>query len=286
VLGAVSIGGNVRGLNAGLPDGSTIRPDVLLLDDPQDKATAESPALVRTVVERIESDLFNLSGPGTRLAVMAAVTVIAEGDVAEHLLKHPDFEAIRVAQITSWPAGFADRASATRKLWEEWNTERTEGLADHDGGKAARAFYKAHKAALTEGAAVSWPARYDRKRHDPDAIYAALWDYYRLGEKAFMAERQNAPMKTETTVYDLTPALVASRVHVGRVRCDVPAEARMIVAGTDLNHYGLHAAAVAFATAPLPPTAEHAGRNSDARERAVSEATAGARTCGSHGAFY
>jgi len=115
-LGAVSIGGNVRGLHAALPDGSTIRPSTLLLDDPQDKPTAQSPAIVRKVVERIESDLFNLSGPNTRLAVMAAVTVIAESDVAKHFLKHPDFEAVRVSQITSWPTDFEDRASATRKL--------------------------------------------------------------------------------------------------------------------------------------------------------------------------
>jgi hypothetical protein len=246
-LGAVSIGGNVRGLHAALPDGSTIRPDVLLLDDPQDKSTAQSAPLVRKTIERIESDLFNMAGPDVRLAVMAAVTVIAEADVAEHFLNHPDFEAIRVAQVMSWPTGFKDRASATRKLWETWNSERCEGLADHDGGKRAKVFYKAHKTALTTGAAVSWPQRFDRKRGDPDAIFAALWDFYRIGEAAFMSERQNAPMKENTTVYDLTPALVASKVYAGRNRCDVAPDARLIVAATDLNHYGLHSASAGFA---------------------------------------
>ncbi|MBU4212485.1 MAG: hypothetical protein KKD33_07870, partial [Verrucomicrobia bacterium] len=172
--------------------------------------------------------------------------VIAEDDVAEHFLSHPDFEALRVAQITSWPTGFDDKASPVRKLWEAWNQERIEGLADHDEGKRARAFYKANKTAMTAGAAVSWPARFDRKRKDPDAIYAAMWDYYRLGEVSFMSERQNKPMKENVTVYDLTPALICSRVHADRNRGDVPAEARIIVAATDLNHYGLHFAAVAF----------------------------------------
>jgi hypothetical protein len=245
-IGAASVGGNTRGLFATMPSGETLRPDVLFLDDPQDKPTAQSPALVRKTVERIESDLFNLAGPETRLSVMTACTVIESGDVSEHFLTHPDFEAVRCGQVVTWPAGFEDKASEARKLWEAWNVERVEGMAGHDGGKRARAFYRKHKVTLTAGLSVSWAHRYDRRRNDPDARFAALWDYYRMGEAAFMSERQNTPLKTETTVYDLTPELVASRVHPGRRRCDVPAEARLLIAGTDLNHYGLHSAVAGF----------------------------------------
>ena len=245
-IGAASVGGNTRGLFATMPSGLTLRPDVLLLDDPQDKPTAESPALVRKTIERLESDLFNLAGPETRLSIMVAVTVISEADVAEHFLNHADFEAVRVGQVLTWPTGFEDKGSDARKLWEAWNAERVEGMADRDGGKRCRAFYKAHKAALTEGLTVSWEHRYDRKRGDPDALYAAMLDYFRMGERAFMAERQNQPMKGETTVYDLTPELVVSRVHTGRRRGDLPPEARLVVAATDLNNYALHSAVAGF----------------------------------------
>lgn len=238
-LGAVSVSGNTRGLQIGLPDGSTIRPDVLLLDDPQDKATAESLPLVRKTVERIEADLFSLSGPDCRLAVMAAVTIIAENDVAEYFLTHADFEAIRVAQVTAWPKGWEDTDSKTRTLWDEWNKARTAGLAAHDGGKAARAFYRAHRAEMTEGAAVSWPARYDRKRHDPDALYAALWDFYRLGERAFMAERQNNPLKSgEASVFELPQSHVARRVN-GLARRMAPENAVALVGMADINADGI-----------------------------------------------
>ncbi len=245
-LGVVSIGGNTRGLFASMPNGSTIRPDVLLVDDPQDRSTAESPAMVRKITERIEADLFNLSGPEARLAIMCAVTVIAEDDVAEHFLKHPDFEAVRVGQVVTWPVNFEDKNSATRKLWKEWNAVRVEGLVLHDDGAAAREFYQLHKTELTEGLTVSWSERFDVKRKDPDALYAAMLDFYRLGEFSFMAERQNRPMKEKATVYSLTAGIVASRVHSGRNHGDVPKEARILVAGTDLNHYGLHSASVAY----------------------------------------
>jgi hypothetical protein len=245
-LGVVSIGGHVRGLFASLPNGSTIRPDVLLIDDPQDRSTAESPAQVRKITERIEADLFSLSGPDSRLAIMACVTVIGENDVAEHFLKHPDFEAVRVAQITTWPTSFDEKNSATRRLWNQWNDERLEGLGNHDGGKSAIAFYRANMTALTEGMSVSWAERFDVKRGDPDALYAAMYDFYRLGEMAFMAERQNKPLIEKATVYTLTPELVCSRVDHGRNRGDIPAEAQVIVAGTDINHYGLHTAVAAF----------------------------------------
>ena len=244
-IGAASVGASTRGLTASMPDGETLRPDVLFLDDPQSKAVAESAGEVRKTIEKIESDLFNLAGPETRLSVMVAATVIQSGDVTEHFLSHPDFEPVRVGQIVTWPEGFEDRASPVRRLWEQWNAERVEGMQEHDGGKRARAFYRKHKKALTAGMAVSWAHRYDKRRGDPDACFAALWDFYRLGAAAFMAERQNEPM-SETTVYELTPELVASRVHPGRRPYELPPEAKQIVAATDLNLYGLHSAALGF----------------------------------------
>jgi hypothetical protein len=238
-LGAVSISGNVRGLHAGLPDGSTIRPDVLLLDDPQDKATAESPALVRKVVDRIEADLFSMSGPDVRLAVMTAATIIAAGDVAEHFLQHEDFEAIRVAQVTAWPTGWDNAESEARRLWADWNKARLEGIDNRDGGKAARKFYRANKGAMIEGMAVSWPARFDKKRKDPDAFYAAMWDYFRLGERAFMAERQNAPLSNQAeSVFELPQAHVARRVN-GLARRKAPDNAVALVGMVDINADGL-----------------------------------------------
>ena len=237
-LGAVSISGNTRGLSVGLPDGSTARPDVLFLDDPQSKEVAESPKAVRQTVEKIETDLFSVAGPDVRLTVMCAVTIIAAGDVAAHFLAHPDFEAVRVGQIVKWPEGWADDNSPARALWDEWNKVRVAGLANHDGGTAARGFYGAHAADMAAGMAVSWPERFDRKRGDPDALFAAMWDFYRLGERAFMAERQNEPLASgEASVFELPHAHVAGKVN-GLARRVAPENAVGLVGMVDLNADG------------------------------------------------
>jgi hypothetical protein len=244
-IGAASVCGNARGLFATLVNGTTIRPDVLLLDDPQDRETAMSAVQTRKVIEKIESDLFNLAGPNRRLAIMAAVTVIAPGDVAEYFLQHQDFEAIRCAQVVEWPAGFWDKQSETRRLWEQWNIERLEGLTAHDGGERAKKFYIQHKEKMIAGMKVAWEEKYDSKR-DVDAYFSAMWDYYRLGHDVFFAERQNAPVQKILSVYELTPEIVATHTTQHQ-RYTIPEAVKIIVAGVDINYYGLHYVVAGFA---------------------------------------
>lgn len=237
-LGAVSISGSTRGLSVGLADGSTVRPDVLLLDDPQSSEVAESPKMVRQTVERIEGELFSLAPPDARLSIMGAVTVVCPGDVAAYFLEHPDFEAVRVGQITAWPAGWKDENSPARALWDEWNGVRVAGLARHDNGAGVRGFYETHKADMTKGMAVSWAERCDKKRGDPDALYAAMYDFYRLGERAFAAERQNDPLATgEASIFELPAAHVAGKL-TGLARRVAPDNAVGLVGMVDLNADG------------------------------------------------
>jgi hypothetical protein len=183
---------------------------------------------------------------------MAAVTCVERDDVAEHLLSRPGTEAIRCGQIVTWPTGWSDKGNASRAAWDVWNSERIEGLGDHDGGKRARVYYRAHRKALTAGMSVSWRHRYhvgDAERPaDPDALYAAMWDFYDLGEPAFMAERQNAPIKRGVTLYNLTAAAIESRA-TDRAPGEVPTWVRMRVAATDVNpSYGLTWVIAGFGT--------------------------------------
>lgn len=238
-VASASVQSDVKGLNVTLPSGEILRPDLLLIDDAQDPKRASNPSFVADVVETIEKQWMCLAGPQSRVTTMVACTVAAAGDVSEHFLSRPDFKTIRVARVTAWPDGWAEKGSETRRLWDEWHRELLDGLADGDGGVRGRKFYRANKTALTAGMAVSWSQRYVKKRKDPDALYSAMFDLYRIGEDAFATEYQNAPIKHGATVYELTPDVIVSRT-TDRPAGVVPDWCKVKIAATDINpSYGL-----------------------------------------------
>ena len=240
VIGSATVNGNPRGLNHPTETGEILRPDFAMLDDVQDKETARSERQTKDVIDVIDSDVMGMAGPGRKMPAALACTVLKRGDVASHYLgdETPDWQSIRVQQIVEWPKN--------RELWDDWNVERLEGEVHHDGGARGIAFYNEHGDKLREGLEVSWEHRYDADKGQPDAYYAAMLDFYQMGEAAFMAERQNDPLEAETSVFDLTAKLILSRTSEVRVQGEVAADTAFITAATDVNHYGLHWAAIGF----------------------------------------
>lgn len=231
VLGSTTINANPRGMNHSTEDGRILRPTLVIIDDPQDKEAANSPTQVREIVERIDSDVLGMGGPGRKIAALMNVTVIKKHDVASHYLQSTEWDAMRIALITSWPKN--------RKLWDKWNEARLAGEDERDGGKAARKFYKDHKKELLEGFTVSWMERYDRQRKQPDAYFAAMWDFYKMGEAAFMAEMQNDPPSEIGTQYEITVDLITAHV-LPLARLQLPETAGVFTGMIDINRIGLH----------------------------------------------
>jgi hypothetical protein len=250
-LAGASINGSIKGMHVGLMNGGTLRPDVVFLDDPQDDAAAESPTVVQKTIRRIDFTIRSLSGPQRRLTVMAAVTCVNDFDVSTHLLTRPGTRGIRIGQVAQWPKDWNAKKSKSRAAWDKWNDARLEGLGENDGGDAARDYYTKHKKTLAKGFKVTWPDRYhtgdDNRPGDPDALFTTMWEFYDLGEAAFMSERQNRPIKEESTVYELTADIIKSQIHSGRKRFYLPDQAKLLIVSTDLNHYGLHSCAVGYA---------------------------------------
>ena len=245
-IGSDTVNGNPRGMNHTTEDGSILRPDVALIDDPQDTDAARSASQVENIIAFIDEDVMGMCGPDLAMAAIITCTVICENDVASHYLgaDTPDWQSVRVSQVETWPIGWDESDSMSRQLWTEWNRLRLECV---EGGEIAPAveFYRSNQEAMTAGMAVSWTERYYAKLGHPDALFSAMWDYFKMGHNAFSSERQNRPVTADTSIYDLSPALVCSRLN-GLGRGSIPTDAGILVVGTDINHCGLHWAAVGF----------------------------------------
>ena len=283
VIGGATINGNPLGLHHTTDSGEGLRPDLIFIDDPQDRETSLSRQQIENTIDLIDFDISGMAGPDTAMPMLLACTVKAKDDVAEHYLNNNGWRAVRVPQIVSWPVGFDERESQTRKLWDEWNDIRVEGEAARDGGKAERAYYRKNKSAMVEGMAVSWKDRYVHKAtpdmpKQPDAMYSAMADYFKMGHAAFMAERQNDPSVAKSGQYELTIDQILTHA-TDLPRLHLPERAQHLVGHADINRTGLHWCVTAFDQAMTahvvaygnwPPRGELWSQNATAQVRQAS----------------
>ena len=240
LIGGATINGNPRGLNYATPDGRILRPTIAMVDDVQDRKTAKSAVQVRDTLHIIDGDVGGMGEAGRPFPMLMSGNCIEADDVMHHYLQQAEWNTLRVPCVESWPIEWDDDKSDCRQLWKQWARK----WQSKDG---ERAFYRKHKKAMSGGMKLSAPAAFKAYEKDKDAAYAALKLYHQMGHNAFMAEKQQQPEARQASMYDLSSSLVASRVHVGRKFGHVPDDGQIIVAATDLNHYGLHSACAAIA---------------------------------------
>jgi hypothetical protein len=228
VLHVAGLGGAVRGLSHVDASGETIRPDLLLIDDPQTRESAGSVIQTHERLAIIGGDLLGLSGPTKKITAVATVTCIQRGDLADQLLdteKQPAWQGARYALVDAWP----ERAD----LWAEYASLRTQGLKPHgDGGAEATRFYRQHRHEMDQGAIVSWPQRFHRG--ELSAIQHAYNLRADLGEDAFQSEYQNAPVEHAAQLDSLDPVAIANRLG-GFERGVSPPEAEKLTAFVDIG---------------------------------------------------
>lgn len=196
ILRSAGITGAIRGMAGKRADGTKIRPDLVLIDDPQTDEVSGSAAQVAARLETMRGAILGLAGPKRRIAGLCAITVIRANDLADQLLDrkaNPAWQGERAALIYEWPTA--------ENLWDQYAELRRDGQRTGQGTAAATDFYREHREQMDAGARVAWP-----ERHNPDEL-SALQHAYNLridrGEAAFAAEFQNQP---------LTPKLEAAAI--------------------------------------------------------------------------
>lgn len=234
VIRPVGIEGNLRGLKHKTPDGKTIRPDLVLIDDPQTRESASSPHQVRERLNTINGDILGLAGPRKKIAAMVAATIIQRNDVADQLTDRklfPVWQGRRVPMVSVWPVRHED-------LWmtEYAELRKAAQRAGDSEAKEATAFYVEHRAEMDNGASVYWPARFNKDEASAlQHAYNLLIDY---GRHVFFSEYQNDPQPLVGAAWEITPEQVCERVSNCK-RGIVPEGCGTLSLGCDVNLYGI-----------------------------------------------
>ncbi|MFA9478520.1 terminase gpA endonuclease subunit [Phycisphaerales bacterium AB-hyl4] len=225
VIESRGITGAIRGMRHTTPDGQVLRPDLAVVDDPQDDESAESPSQVAKRLRTINGSILGLAGPTRRIAAFLPCTVIQPGDLADQVLNrqlNPHWNGQRTQALSKLPSD--------DKLWAEYAEVRAAGYREGDDGAAGNAFYLEHREKLELGAEVVWPANV--KEGDVAALQS-LMNLKIDDERSFWAEQQQQPMSLEQASEDKLDADAIAAKIIGVKRDVAPNELTRLVSFID-----------------------------------------------------
>ncbi|MFN4260885.1 MAG: terminase gpA endonuclease subunit [Gemmataceae bacterium] len=206
VIKVAGITGRIRGMKYKRADGRTVRPSLVVIDDPQTDESARSLSQCVTRESILAGAVLGLAGPGKKISGIMPCTVIRPGDMADNILdrdKHSEWNGERTKMVYSFPTN--------EKLWQRYAEIRAESLRQSNGGEEATAFYRENRAAMDEGAVVAWPERFN---HDELSAIQHAMNLKLQDEAAFYAEYQNEPLPEETVDADeLTAEQIAGKLN-------------------------------------------------------------------------
>lgn len=179
-------GEGIRGSLKTLTTGEMVRPDFVLLDDPQTPESARSLTQNDNRLKLVSADVLGMAGPDKTIAAVMPCTVIEPGDMVDQLLdrsQHPLWRGERSGILRAMPTN----PEAWESYFEVYG--RCAQLEPPDFAES-NAHYLAHRAELDAGAEATWPDR--KKPGEVSAVQSAMHLYFR-DRLAFMAEFMNRP---------------------------------------------------------------------------------------------
>lgn len=233
VIKCAGITGRVRGMKFQRPDGEAIRPDCVIIDDPQTNRSAKSAYQVNQRLEVLTGAILGLAGPDKKIAGVMPCTVIQRDDMADQILdrdRHPEWQGQRTKLIYQWPTN--------KELWDEYREIRAQSLRNGGGGKEATEFYRKNRAAMDEGAVIGWKERYLKDELSAIQHAVNLWMDKPLTADA---EYNSEPLKDEkpNAARVLSASFIAGKTN-NLARHTVPLWATKITGKIDVQHSVLY----------------------------------------------
>jgi hypothetical protein len=227
VVRVAGITGRIRGLKHKTAEGHSIRPDLVIIDDPQTDESANSLTQCASRERTLAGAVLGLAGPGKKIAGFMPCTVIRPHDMADSILnrdKHPEWNGERTKLLYEFPSRM--------DLWEQYRDIRGDWLRNDKQGPEPTAFYLDNCEEMDKGARVAW-----EQRHNPDELTALQHCMNLLfqDEFAFYAEYQNEPKALESLgANELTADQVAEKLSRFPQRA-IPLEATRVTAFIDVQ---------------------------------------------------
>ncbi|HUU90078.1 MAG TPA: terminase gpA endonuclease subunit [Phycisphaerae bacterium] len=227
IIRVAGLTGRIRGMKFKRPGGRSVRPSLVVLDDPQTDESARSASQCATRESVLAGAVLGLAGPKKKIAGVMPCTVIRPGDMADSILdreKHPQWQGERTKMVYTFPTN--------EKLWAEYAQIRAESFQNGGDGSEATEFYRKHRGEMDAGAVVAWAERYNED--ELSALQHAM-NLRLQDEAAFFAEYQNEPLpEDEGDEEQLTADEVAAKMN-GYKRCLVPVGCDHLTAFIDVQ---------------------------------------------------
>jgi hypothetical protein len=243
VIRCASIMGRIRGLKHNIPNGKTIRPDLVVIDDPQTDKVAKSLTQVNIRERIINGTIRGLAGPGKPLTILMPCTVIQSNDLADRFLdrnKKPEWRGKKSKLVRSFPTRM--------DLWHEYWKIKCDSYRNGGKGIEATDFYLTNREEMDAGSDIPWMDRFT-----PPIQVSALqhaMDLYFKDPITFFSEYQNEPLPESVLGevagrIELKPELIQKR-WCGLDRGVCPQHALHITTGIDIQQRILYYLTVAW----------------------------------------
>ncbi len=219
--------------------GKQLRPDWVIVDDPQTDASAASPGQVTKRLNVMVKTILKLAGHNSTIAVIVNGTIIQPDDFMDRLRdagQYPGWQGETVKMVRQW-------ADAHETLWlgDYARIRRSFDPSDPADQERAHAqaneFYLANFKAMNAGCVVSWDHCYDHEL-EHSAIQHAYNFLIDDGEDVFSAECQSEPVKINLGSEQLTLTDIIHKLS-GYGQGEVPTNVAKLTAFVDVQDESL-----------------------------------------------
>jgi hypothetical protein len=235
IIVARGITGRIRGMKHKTPDGHQIRPDFVIIDDPQTDTSAKSPSQVEARLNIIRKAILKLAGHGTTISAVMNGTVICPDDVVDQLCDpelNPAWQSERIPMVTEWSDAHESLWLGDYKRIRE-TYDRSDPADQQRAHAAATEFYREHRAEMDAGCIVSWAHCYDHE-HEISAIQHAYNALIDDGPDVFASEFQNRPVVQQIGDESIEAEDVRERTN-GLTRGQLQTDSQHVTAMVDVH---------------------------------------------------